>query len=182
MTALERRRKVGEVLRKLREATGLSQEEVCGYLDRPNSQASYSRLEKPKAGAASQAAEGKVLDLLLAEDLVRLYGVPLSVLETVPAKVRSKRPRNRADILSMVGSSGGVRIVPELHGNEPFTIDEHGRAWLVQRSKRFETMEERGELKRVALPRGRGERYVYVAVSGRRKGSRSNSGNSREAE
>jgi transcriptional regulator with XRE-family HTH domain len=134
---LKRRKELGRKLRNEREALGLSLKKACELVGRPDYDKKLQRVEKPAGSPTkNQRAEGATIDVLLLEDLSRLYGKPLTHFLS---QQREKRLRTKGEILK-AAAADGIRRTSK--GKRTFTIVNGTHAAV---GSRFDRMLARGE-------------------------------------
>jgi hypothetical protein len=117
MDELARRKQLGRKLQNERKALGLSRDKVCELINRPGLSKRLLRIEQPsEKPTRNQRAGGATIDVLLLEDLARLYGKSLNHFLSQP-KMKRLRTQREIEAASRVD---GIRRT--LKGSRTFAI------------------------------------------------------------
>lgn len=104
MDEWSRRTLLGNKLRECREELGLSLDKACKLINRAGQSKKLHRIENPKEDpGGKQRKGGPTLDVLMLEELGRLYGKNLGWFSSLP---RGKRLRTRKEVLAAAAADG----------------------------------------------------------------------------
>ena len=107
MDELSRRKQLGGKLRKRREKLGLSLEKACELINRAKQSKKLQRIEEPKDDpGGKQRKGGPTVDVLMLEDLARLYGRNLNWFSSLPPV---KRLRTQKEVFAAAATDGIMR-------------------------------------------------------------------------